>query len=272
LDEYERCAKRRLEPALGEMTFADRAGGPPGQHDFNATLSDGGVAAIEVTSVVDADRRNLSASIEKKNLGRFRVGSSQRLWLVALLPSAEVRTMSTEAIEALIGDLEAEVRTSAHHFGDYRDPWVTRLAALGIESIHGVAANPGSEGLVYVLAGTYSGRGWTQEDVDNWLSSFLASPQGANKINKLAKATNAHQKHLVLVLDSFSEAGMGISLALTARRERGAAEYRVPTVTPPEPVTHLWLIPDVDEWDGLLWVKEEHEWRVLSPVPFAEGE
>ncbi|MFI6832804.1 hypothetical protein ACIBG5_37215 [Kribbella sp. NPDC050241] len=272
MDEYERWAKRQLEPALGEMTFADRAGGPPGQHDFNATLSDGSVAAIEVTSVVDGDRRNLSASIEKKNLGRFRVGCSQRLWLVTLLPSAEVRTLSTQALEPLIGDLEAEERTSAAHFGDYRDPWVKRLAVLGIESIHGVAASPGSEGLVYVRAGTYGGRGWTQEDVDNWLASFLASPQGANKIKKLANATSAHQKHLVVVLDSFSEAGMGISLALTARRERGAAAYRVPTVTPTEPVTHLWLIPDVDKSDGLLWVCEEHGWRVLSPVPFAEGE
>lgn len=179
--------------------------------------------------------------------------------------------MSTQAIESLIGDLEAEERTQASHIGDYRDPWVERLAAMGIESAYGVAANPGSEGLVYVRAGTYSGRGWAREDLDNWLASFLASPQGANKIRKLAKATSAQQKHLVVVLDSFSEPGMGISLALTARRERGAAEYRVPTVAPPEPITHLWLIPDVDQWDGLLWTRD-HGWRVLSPVPFAEGE
>ncbi|GAA3549730.1 hypothetical protein [Kribbella ginsengisoli] len=271
MDEYERWAQRQLEPVLGEMTFADRAGGPPGQHDFNATLPDGGGAAIEVTSVVDGDRRNLSASIEKKDLRGFRVSCSQRLWLVTLLSSAEVRAMSPQIIESLIGDLEAEERIQASHIGDYRDPWVERLAALGIESAHGVAASPGSEGLVYVQAGTYSGHGWTPEDVDNWLSSFLTSPQGVNKINKLAKATSVQQRHLVVVLDSFSEAGMGISLALTARRERGAADYRVPTVTPPEPVTHLWLIPGVDQWDGLLWVRG-HGWRVLSPVPFAEGE
>jgi hypothetical protein len=270
VDEYERWAKRQLEPALGEMTLADRAGGPPGQHDFNATLPDGGVAAIEVTSVVDGDRRNMSASIEK-SLGRLRASRSERLWLVALLPFAQVRAMSMRTFESLIGDLEADGRTEASHVGDYRDPWVQRLAELGIESIYGVAARPGSEGLIYVRAGTYSGRGWAQEDVDSWLVSFLASPQGANKISKLAKATSAHQKHLVVVLDSFSEAGMGVSLALTARRERGAAEYRVPTAAPPEPITHLWLIPDVDQWDGLLWTRE-HGWRVLSPVPFAEGE
>ncbi|MEU4603500.1 hypothetical protein AB0F43_11020 [Kribbella sp. NPDC023972] len=268
MDEYERLAQRQLEPALGPMTAVDVAGGRPGQHDFEVMLLDGGVGAIEVTSVVDAERRNLSASIARR-LSGLRVGSSRLLWIVGLLPSARVRALSPGVLERLIADLDAEGRTSASNIGHGEDPWASRLGSLGIESIHGVPAREGSDGLVFVRAGTYGGVGWGQEAIDAWLTSFLSGSQAANKVEKLGRAANAREKHLVVVLDSFSEAGMGVGLALTARQDPGAADFGLPTVTPPAPITHLWLISDVVEWDGLLWTKGVG-WAVLSPVPFVE--
>ena len=47
--------------------------------------------------------------------------------------------------------------------------------------------------------------------IDQWLGDFLASDQGINKLNKLGRAQVA-ERHLVIVLDSFSPAGMGIPL------------------------------------------------------------
>jgi hypothetical protein len=43
-------------------------------------------------------------------------------------------------------------------------------------------------------------------------------------VRKPARA-HAAERHLVIVLDPFSPAGMGIPLALTARHERAAADY-----------------------------------------------
>ena len=73
----------------------------------------------------------------------------------------------------------------------------------------------------------------------------MQSPQGVNKLKKLARATTAAQRHLVVVLDAFTPAGLGISLALTARHDRGAAEFQMPSLAPPQPVTHTWILPRV---------------------------
>ena len=56
--------------------------------------------------------------------------------------------------------MEAKGLRRAHNLGDYRDPFVEQLTALGIESIYAFTAKPGREGTVQVGPGTYSGRGW----------------------------------------------------------------------------------------------------------------
>jgi hypothetical protein len=78
--------------------------------------------------------------------------------------------------------------------------------------------------------------------IDRWLGKFLASAQGINKVGKLGRA-QAAERHLVIVLDPFSPAGIGIPLALTARHDRGAADYGLPSFIPPEPLTQVWVLP-----------------------------
>lgn len=48
-DRYEQCARERLEPSLGSLPCIDPGGGPLGAHDYEADLSNGSFAAIEVT-------------------------------------------------------------------------------------------------------------------------------------------------------------------------------------------------------------------------------
>jgi hypothetical protein len=262
LDPFEAWATARLEPILGPLRKIDPGGGPHALHDFEADLPNGSVAAIEVTSEVDLRRRQLEAAAIA-NFPTFTVPGSAFLWVVALAAHAKVKKLRREDLHRLVNDLEAAGRQRVLDIGDYRDPFVARLAALGIESIYAAKAKPGSEGTVLVRAGTYFGRGWDGPTTDQWLGELLVSDRGRNKIGKLARATAA-ERHLVIVLDAFSQAGMGISLALTARHERGAVEYGLPSLVPPAPLTHLWLLLRFSGTDGNLRWERHRGWSVFE--------
>lgn len=253
LDEFERRARDYLTPILGGLRLIDRPGGPPGVHDFEADLIGGSVAAIEVTSQVDRERRGLESNASKL-LSEVTVSGSNWAWWVLLAPTAQVNAILPADLVQLLRGMDADGTRHAYDHGDYRDPLVARLRALGIETIHAMTAKPGSEGTVVVEAGTYGGFGWDGPRTDAWLADLLRSKQGLNKLGKLGKA-QASERHLVVVLDSFSEAGLGIPLALTARRERGMPKHGVPSIKPPEPVTHLWLLPMSPTREGLRWTR-----------------
>ena len=263
MDDYERCAQTRLEPIVGPMRATDCPGGPPGQHDFETGPPDKATAVVEVTSTANPDRKALASEVERQQLDSFMLSSSRLFWMIGLAPGARVRALGHEVLGSLLSDLEAAGRLRVHDFGDYRDPFVQRLRGLGIESASGLRARPGREGTVIVRPGTYGGYGWAGAAVDEWLVELLASPQGSNKLAKLTRAS-APERHLVVVLDSFSPPGVGIPLALTARHDRGAADYGMPSIEPPAPVTHLWLVPEVLAWEGLVW-KRGAGWSVLPP-------
>ena len=162
----------------------------------------------------------------------------------------------------LLSDLENQGRWRALNIGDSCDPFVGRLAALGIESVYAFKAKPGREGVVRVGPGFYFGREWGQGAIDTWLGGFLASDTGANKLGKLRRAMYAAERHLVIVLHSLSQAGMGIPLGLTDRDEPGAAAYVMPSLMPPEPLTHVWLLPTMARSEGLRWIRGRG-WEVL---------
>lgn len=76
-------------------------------------------------------------------------------------------------------------------------------------------------------------------------------------------ATHAAERHLVIVLDSCSQPGMGIPLGLTDRNEPGAAACVMPSIMPPEPLTHVWLLPTMAASEGLRWT-HGGGWMVLE--------
>jgi hypothetical protein len=274
MNDSELYAKARLEPILGPLRCIDCPGGTPGLHDFEADLPNGKVAAIEVTGDMNSDRLALEAELERQELSSFTVPSLRMSWLVRLSPTARVQTLG-DKVRSLLNDLQAAGRRSASDIGEvFEDPYVQRLRGLGIQAVFGWDPNPGHEATVTVDAGTYGGLGWTGSDVDDWLQALLQSPQGVTKLKKLARATAAvphrvvGERHLVLVLDGFTPAGMGISLTLTARHDRGAAEFQMPSLAPPQPVTHTWILPRVLAQEGLMWTRESG-WSVFTLPPIS---
>ena len=111
--------------------------------------------------------------------------------------------------------------------------------------------------------GFYFGREWGGAAIDSWLAGFLASDTGANKVTKLGRAVHADEGHLVLVLDSLSQAGMGIPLGLADRDEEGAAPYVMPSLVPPEPLTDVWLLPIKAASEGLRW-RRDSGWAAID--------
>jgi hypothetical protein len=264
LDPYEAWTRDRLTPLLGPLRRTDRRGGPNGLHDFEADLPDGSAAALEVTGEVDKQRLDLAASAERR-LSSITLPNSEFLWMVRLAAGARVNAIKPDKLRRLLSELEANGRRRVQNIGDPRDPFVTQLRALGIEWVSAVPANAGSEGKVLVRPGSYGGWGWDGPAIDQWLEKFLASNQGANKLSKLGRAA-ATERHLVIVLDSFSPAGIGIPLGLQTRREPGAADYALPTILPPDPLTHCWLLPAFAEtWDGLRWTRDGG-WAVVDAL------
>jgi hypothetical protein len=266
LDWYERWARDRLEPVLGPLRVIDRKGGPtPGVHDLEADLPTGMVAAIEITSEVEGARLALAASADR-HLSGLRLAGSNNSWRVGLVAHARADEIRRADLLVLLRDLEQHGQRRVLNIGDYRDPFVERVRALGIESIYGWKAKPGREGFVSVGPGVYGGRGWARTAIDTWLDSFLASPQGVNKVGKLARAAHAIERHLVIVLDPFSQAGMGISLALADQQEDGSADDAIPSLVPPDPLTHVWLMPLMGTGEALCWTRV-NDARILGSGP-----
>ena len=100
LDQYEAWARDRLTPLLGPLRRIDRRGGPPGLHDFEADLSDGSVAALEVTGDVDAQRLQLEAAAERR-LSSITLPGSKPLWVVRLAAGARVSAISPDDLRQL---------------------------------------------------------------------------------------------------------------------------------------------------------------------------
>lgn len=235
-------------------------------HDFEADLPNELVAAIEVTSQVDELRPSLAREAQR-HLSALTLPASESFWLVWLDAEARVRAIKPDDLLALLSDLEASGSRIVTDMGDYRNPLVMRIRKLGIQSVRALTAKTGHEGTVLVEPGTFWGFGWDGPTIDGWLQELFKSNQGVNKLHKLRRAVAA-ERHLVIVLDWFSKPGIGVSLALTARQERAAANV-MPSIVPPEPLTHLWLLPLVEAWEALYWVKDEG-WRVLAghvPTP-----
>jgi hypothetical protein len=190
LDRTERWARDRLERVLGPLRVIDQKGGPPGLHDLEADLAGGMIAAIEITSEVEGSRLSLMASADRR-LSGLRLSGSDYVWQIGLAPDAQVSAIRPADLFELLSDMEQLGRFNALNLGDYQDPLVARLGALGIESIYGFKAKPGREGIVRVAAGSYAGWEWNQTAIDAWLDGFLTSSTGQNKLGKLTRAVHA---------------------------------------------------------------------------------
>ena len=229
-------------------------------HDFEADGPAGPVAAIEVTSVVEPKRLSVESEIRERGLSSFRLPGLAWRWSVHLSDTARVWVASRpDELRPLLSDLEARGIRYAHDRGDYRDPVVQALRGLGIAAVYRLSTNRG--GGVVMGADAYGGFEWGGPAIDAWLDEFLPSDLVVRKLKKLGRAQQA-ERHLVIVLDSFSQPGMSIPLKLSSRHEEGAAVYVMPSCEPPDPLSDLWLLPMVG-CEGLRWTRGS-EWAVLA--------
>jgi hypothetical protein len=262
LDVFELCARDRLEPILGSLKFIDPGGGPESLYDFEAALPGNSIAAIEVTSEVNSQRLELEASAARL-LSPLNVPGSEFRWLVGLDADARVKDIDKTKLCRLLSDIEQRGERSVNSRGDYQDPLVCRVRKLRISYVYSFAANGSGQGTVMIGPDFHGGWGWNGPTIDAWLSDFLASPQGGNKLRKLNKADDAAERHLVIMLHPFSQAGLCIPVGLTDLEESGAGVAVLPSFVPPLPVTSLWLIPMVRTWLGLHWERSSG-WAVLA--------
>jgi len=260
LKDDERWARRLLERTVGQTRVTDRKGGPEGRHDLEAVLPDGRIAAIEITSEADQARLSVAAAA-RRHLSTVTVPGSQFAWLVNVTPQANVRTLRKSAgLVALLTDMEQQGQSSASALSDYRDPWRDRLEAFGIQSVHGLegSARPGA---VYVVPDIVASYGWVRPTADKWITDFLASELGKNKLNKLGKA-DAPERHLVVLIHPDTDAGLGIAGSLADLRD-GAVGDALPSVVPPSPLTHLWLMAPTDPPRAFRWT-DISGWAVVG--------
>jgi hypothetical protein len=90
----------------------------------------------------------------------------------------------------------------------------------------------------------------------------VGSQLAANKLQKLGR-TSAAERHLAIVLDPRSQAGLCIPIGLTDLLGPGAAGAALPPFVSPDPLTSVWLIPMVAGWLGLSWTLSSG-WAVLG--------
>jgi hypothetical protein len=252
LDEYEVLARERLENLLGLELRRIRPGGPAKRHDFEATQDDGRIVAVEVTSRLDDHRREQLSAIRQR-LATFRLPGSAKVWAVQLAACAHVGKVSKAKLGELLIDLEAQGRARAHAGQNYLDSFVQRMRDLRIASVYAMGSH--REGRVVIGQDAYGGRGWYGSVTDSWLEDFLTSELGQGKLEKLSRVANAAQRHLVIVLDPTSPEGMAIPLGLMDRDEPDITDQIMPSSTPPEPLSHAWLFPTVETWEGLRWAR-----------------
>ena len=265
LDVYERCARDLLEPVLGPLKVIDPGGGPVSLHDFEATLPSGLVAAIEVTGDVVGAELALDVAA-RRHFSSLTLPGSGRRWLVAPASDARVNEVKTGDLRLLMYEMEKQGRWGAHRQGDYGDEIVRQLRELRVESVYSwVPAGGRAAGAVMVDSRVYGGWGWDGAATCEWLDTFLASKQGGNKLGKLDR-TCAAERHLVVMLDPRSPAGLCLPVGLTDLQGPGEADAALAGFVPPQTLTHLWLLPMVTDWLGLTWVRGQG-WAVWRAQP-----
>lgn len=265
LRDDERWVRHSLERAIGPTRVIDWQGGPQSQHDLEADRPDGKIAAIEITSEADRDRLSMGAAA-KRHLSGITVPGSRLVWHIQLTTEANARALSKPAgLVTLLTDMEQQGHTDAWAMSDYRDPWRDRLIALGIQAVHGFAAGSAPRGTVYVVPGIVAGWGWARASADKWIADFLASAIGKDHLDKLATASAA-ERHLAVLIHPDTEAGLGIAAALGDMREGALSEDYLPSVTPPSPLTHLWLIAPTVPTRAFLW-RDRLGWAAVEPEP-----
>lgn len=199
-----------------------------GEHDFNLLLSDGTIAALEITSCVDAVTASTIAEIYRKNRGGSLVAVSKckRSWFAFIAPGVSVPKIRTH-IDEYLSRLESAGVDGFSFFDGLKNPCVRDLSQeLGVVMAHAVDNEPTPRIEISLTAHGGAVGASTAAEVGEHLAQKLDNRR------KLA-AADAEERALVVYIDPRS----GLPwIALT--------DFH-PPATPanlPSEVTSLWLI------------------------------
>ncbi|HEY5990924.1 MAG TPA: hypothetical protein VIV12_31695 [Streptosporangiaceae bacterium] len=79
-----------------------------------------------------SNRSGVESEIRRRGLSTFRLPGVTSLWSVRLTDGARVKELSRrDELRRLLRKLETHGERSAHYGGDYRDPIVVQLRAIG---------------------------------------------------------------------------------------------------------------------------------------------
>jgi hypothetical protein len=254
----EKLARRRLEPYVGPLETAD-VPGTIGLPDYRL-IGPGAPGHVEVTSRPDKRRKVQRAAILKRRT--FTV-SMPGEWTLYLHRNVDTRDVPKAAgLETVLDAVKQAGRLIAP--GNCPLEVADLMHSLGIEAVAYRDAE-GPTGTVSLTGGSTGARGVQGSGVDTWLDAAFQEPSVVDHVQKLRRA-GGDSRHLYLQVDSASEAGLAIAIALDASNDSGAASYTLPAYEPPDDLTDLWVWPDCPG-PGLHY-ERDRGWEIVQDAPW----
>jgi hypothetical protein len=254
----EKLARRRLEPFLGGLEPID-VPGTSGLPDYRL-VGAGASGHVEVTSRPDERRRAQRAAVRKRRT--FTVPTRGE-WTLHL--HRDVDTRELPKAFGLERVLEAAKQAGRLIWTGNCPLEVAELMhSLGIEGVSYRDAE-GPTGTVSLACGSTGARGVQGNGVDTWLERAFQEHNVLDHVRKLRRA-GGQSRQLYLQVDSASEAGLAIAIALDATNDAGAAPYALPAYEPPDDLTDLWVWPD-SPGPGLHY-ERDRGWEIVQDTPW----
>lgn len=159
---------------------------------------------LEITSTTDGNVLAMWKAINRQ-YDKTEIPGLTGAWTVEFRSGAPIGRASAEKLQNLLKDLErrGETRASLRSYEDdvrwaYGRPVPERAAELemmngiGVVSVAQIGTNPELAGRIYASTITHGVAASTAEYIRPYISAFLTTPQGENKIKKLRAASQAH--------------------------------------------------------------------------------
>jgi hypothetical protein len=255
----EEWARQVMEAELGVQVVQHDDGSRPGMHDLDAVFDDGRRAAVEVTSVVDAEQTELWNLVN--GTGRWVEPDLAGGWGVWVTPSTRVRQLRRD----LPSFLQALEQAGIRRFPDPASTAPVDVPPAGVVRIRQSATEfPGS---VYVhlelpndqVAAFIADTG---DPVAAWLGDFLHDDARADVRNKLG-ASGADERHAFVVVSGLSGESFAVTGVLVAD------ETALPTHEPrlPAGLTDVWVASVWSRGLGLRWSSVTRSWHGFDKRP-----
>lgn len=233
--------------------------GTSGLPDYKL-IGPGASGHLEVTSRPDKRRKMQRAAVSKRP--SFPVSTSGE-WTLHLRGNVDTRSLP-QAPELDTVLQAAKDTGQLNTLGNCPPEAAEAMVALGIEAARYRHAS-GPAGTVRLTGGSTAASGVQGDGVDTWLEAAFMEPGVLEHVEKLRRA-GGDSRHLYLQLDSASEAGLAIAIALDSTENTGAAPYTLPVFQPPDDLTDLWVWPD-SPGPGLHYARDSG-WEIVQDVPW----